>query len=134
MMKSYHGSCHCGAVQFRCAMDLADGTSRCNCSMCWKGRFWKVIVPAESFELLAGEEMLAEYRFGSESIRHRFCRRCGIKPYGEGEHAAIGGRFYAVNLACVDDVPLEELLGAPIANEDGRHDRWSEAPDEAPVL
>jgi hypothetical protein len=134
MMKTYHGSCHCGAVRFRCAVDLAGGTSRCNCSMCWKGRFWKAIVPSAAFELLTGEESLAEYRFGTQSIRHRFCRHCGIKPYGDGELSASGGQFYAINLACLNDVPLDELLAAPIAHEDGRHDRWGDAPDEAPVL
>ena len=134
MKRVYQGSCHCGAVRFRCEVDLAHGTSRCNCSICWKARFWKAIVPAADFELLAGEASLTEYRFGSESIRHRFCRHCGIKPFGEGELAELGGRFYAVNAACLDDALLDELLAAPLAHEDGRHERWDRVPAEAPLL
>ena len=134
MKKSYQGSCHCGAVRFRCELDLAGGTSRCNCSICWKGRFWKAIVPDAAFQLLASGAALAEYRFGTRSIRHWFCRHCGIKPFGEGELAALGGRFYAVNVACLDDVTIDELLAAPIVHEDGRHSEWSEVPADAALL
>ena len=134
MRRTYRGSCHCGAVQFRCEVDLDDGTSRCNCSMCWKGRFWKAIVPAKDFQLLAGDASLAEYRFGSGSIRHRFCSHCGIKPFGEGEHVELGGRFYAVNVACLDDALLDDLLAAPMVHEDGRQDRWDQVPAEASLL
>ncbi len=80
MRKTYAGSCHCGAVRFEADIDLAEETSRCNCSICTKARFWKVIVMPDAFRLLSGEDLLAEYRFGSRSIRHRFCRGCGIKP------------------------------------------------------
>ena len=92
------------------------------------------MVPAADLQLLAGEASLAEYRFGSGSIRHRFCRHCGIKPFGEGDLAELGGRFYAVNVACLDDATLDELLAAPLAHEDGRHEQWDQVPAEASLL
>src|SRR4029453_3735422 len=70
MQKTYHGSCHCGAVRFACEIDLAKGTSKCNCSACGKGRFWKAIVMAPSFRLLQGQEALSEYQFGPHTLPH----------------------------------------------------------------
>ena len=129
MQKSYHGSCHCGAVRFECEIDLAAGTSRCNCSICRKSRFWKAVVPADAFRLTQGEEALSEYRFGSHSIRHVFCGTCGVKVFGRGELEGLGP-FVAVNLACLDDATDEELAAAPVAYEDGRNDHWERPPAE----
>jgi hypothetical protein len=88
MRKTYAGSCHCGAVRFECELDLADGTSKCNYSICAKSRFWKAIAKAGAFRLLQGEDALSEYRFASNGIRHAFCGRCGVEPFRAG---ASGG-------------------------------------------
>lgn len=133
MKKTYTGSCHCGAVRFEADIDLADETSRCNCSICTKSRFWKAIVMPAAFRLVRGEEALAEYRFGSRSIRHRFCRRCGVKPFGQGRLEEVG-EFYAVNLACLDDAWDEELAKAPVSYQNGRYDDWGSPPAEARYL
>ncbi|RFA27336.1 aldehyde-activating protein [Alkalilimnicola ehrlichii] len=131
-MKIYHGSCHCGAVRFECGADLAAGTSRCNCSICSKTRFWKVIVGTDAFRLLSGGEALTEYHFGSRTVAHLFCSRCGVKPFGHGE--IDGNRFYAINVACLDDVAPEQLAALPVNYEDGRHDRWDAPPAETGYL
>ena len=47
MKKTYHGGCHCGAVRFECELDFAGITSKCNCSICTKTRFWKAIAGTE---------------------------------------------------------------------------------------
>ena len=134
MKKTYQGGCHCGTVRFECDLDLADSTSKCNCSICTKTRFWKAIVRADAFHLLRGEEALTDYQFGHNAIHHFFCSRCGVKPFGSGEMEALGGRFYAVNVACLDDATEDELAEAPVVYEDGRNDRWDLAPTETRYL
>ena len=130
MKNTYRGGCHCGAVRFECEIDPAEGTSRCNCSMCAKGRFWKTIARKDAFRLLQGEDALFDYRFGSGTIRHAFCRRCGIKPFGQGNMEALGGIFYAVNVACLDGAAPEEMASGPIEYQDGKNNAWDKAPSE----
>ena len=134
MRKTYHGSCHCRAVHFECELDPAEGTSKCNCSICTKTRFWKAIVKVDAFRLLQGEDVLADYQFGAKAIHHLFCSHCGLKTFGSGDMEEPGGRFYAINVACLDDAMDEELTQAPIAYENGRDDRWDQAPAETRYL
>jgi hypothetical protein len=123
MQRTYQGSCHCGAVRFECELDLAAGTSKCNCSICTKTRFWKAIVKAEAFRLLRGAEVLSRYRFGSNAIEHSFCSLCGVKTFGRGRMDDFGD-FYGVSVACLDNASIAELAEAPVRYEDGRHDNW----------
>ena len=140
MEKTYHGSCHCGAVRFAATLDLTAGTSRCNCSICMKARFWKSVIKADAFRLIDGADGLTEYQFGSRNIRHCFCKTCGVKPFGrlhmDGEYGGqpMRGEFYAVNVACLDDATVEELAHAPIIYEDGRHNDYEHPPAETRYL
>lgn len=127
MKQTINGSCHCGKVRFSCELDLSATTFRCNCSMCSRARYWLSVVPAAEFRLLEGEGELADYRFGPGSIHHRFCRTCGIKTFGQGEHPAFGGRFFGVNVGCLDLTP-EVLAALPVAFSDGLHDAQQRAP------
>jgi len=128
-VKTYHGSCHCGAVRFEADIDLTQGTLRCNCSICMKARFWPAIVSPQAFRLLAGAADLTEYRFHAKRDRHLFCRHCGIRPFVVGR-SPRWGEFYGVNVTCLDDATDEDLANAPVTYLDGRDDQWELAPLE----
>ena len=147
MKGTFGGSCHCKAVRFEADIDLPDEpqtpwsgndryrwTYKCNCSRCWKTRFWKLFVPASAFRLLEGESALGEYQFGTMMVRHRFCQRCGVPVFGSGELDAMGGGFYALNVACLDGVSPEQLLSLPVRYENGLHDDWDNEPSETRYL
>ena len=127
---THHGSCHCGQVRFEVDLDLAAGTGKCNCSICTKTRSWGCLVPPGDFRLTTGLDALTDYQFGSHSMHHLFCKQCGVRAFGRGNLEAVGGEFYAINVACLDDVPIEELIAAPIRFSDGRNNAWQSVPAE----
>ena len=127
MLKTYQGSCHCGAVRFEADLDLAQSSYRCNCSICRRNRFWPAIATPERFRLLAGADVLTEYLFNRKKNQHFFCKVCGVRPFGVGNDTPIG-RMYGVNIGCLEGVSEEELSKIPITYVDGMHDQWQRAP------
>ncbi len=121
-MKTYRGSCHCGRVKFEADIDLSQGTGKCNCTFCWKHRWWSVRAKPEGFRSLAGEK---------ERSEGGFCRQCGVLPYRFAEKADWNdGAFYSVSVAALDDLDPAELVAAPVRYMDGRHDNWWNPPAE----
>ena len=134
MKKAYSGSCHCGAVSFEAEIDLSGETSKCNCSICTKGRFWKTMVPADVFRLLQGEGNLSDYQFGRKLIHHFFCKICGIKTFGRVEIPELGGTVYAVNVPCLDDATTTDWAETSVIFQDGRNDNYEHPPTETRYL
>lgn len=128
-MKTYHGSCFCGGITFEADGDLADGTMRCNCRFCRKMRYWEMRLPdPDGLLITSGKELLAETPAsdGSESndIHNWFCSRCGTRLWTEGNIEEMGGRFFQVCVAALDDATEEDLIKAPIFWADGANDNW----------
>ena len=145
MKETYEGSCHCGSIRFKCAIDLAPAeqrstperpgvwwttTFRCNCSYCVKTRFWKGFVAAPDFAWISGKETSGVYQFAAREIEHFFCKVCGAHPFARSTLEQLGGEFYCVNIACLDGISDDVLANAPITYEDGRRDEWGRAPQE----
>lgn len=131
MLKTYKGSCHCGAVKFEADIDLAQGTSKCNCSICTKTRNWNVIIKPAAFRLISGENDVSDYQFGTKAGHHLFCKHCGVRSFERGYVEQIGGDYVSIKVASLDGVDPQELIDAPVRIGNGRDNKWWEPPAES---
>lgn len=120
-LAAHEGSCHCGAVRFAVRVDLSQGASRCNCSICVRIAQLGVLVKPEAFALTAGAEALSYYEWGMKVAKRYFCSRCGIHCFGRGNLPELGGEFVSVNLNCLEGIDPAELK---VGYWDGRHNNW----------
>lgn len=127
MLKTYQASCHCRRVRIEAELDLEQPSYRCNCSICRRNRFWPTVAKPEGFRILAGEDELTRYVFGSGKNHHYFCRHCGVRVFGVGNETPMG-KMYGVNIGCLEGLTEEELSRIPITYVDGMNDRWDAAP------
>jgi len=137
--KHYQGSCHCKAVRYEADLDLANGTNRCNCSICWKARAWFAFVGGSGFTLHTRPEEMGEYRWTPAGqpgpfLTYAFCKQCGVRIYATGDFEAMGGRFYALHIPTLDDVDMDELAAAPLKFVDNLHDKPDREPADISLL
>ena len=138
--KTYHGACHCGAVAFEARIDFDKGSTRCNCSICAKSRFWFAIVQADDFKLEQGEDRLSDYTWippgkSEAHLHYRFCKTCGVRVFGQGDSASAGGRFYAVAIAALDGIEEDaDQVAKSIKYVDGLHDDYGREPADTRLL
>lgn len=120
--QTFHGSCHCGAHKFEAEIDLAKGTSKCNCTWCWKQRRWAARAETADFRVIAGEGQLSKGDKG-------FCTTCGVSTYSRVDKAEWNdGAYVSISVAALDDLDPKLLLDAPVTYCDGRADNWWNPP------
>lgn len=130
MLKTYKGSCHCGAISYEADIDLAQGTSRCNCTYCLKTRAWAIALKPSAFRLAPGSvQGVAYHRHPQAPVKHH-CAVCGVHTHSEGNADYMGGPFVQVFVATLDDATPEELASAPVRYCDGRNNNWMNPPAE----
>jgi len=93
----YHGSCHCGAVQFKIAAAIKELTT-CDCSICIRKNAVMLKVHESEFTLLKGEESLTTYQFHTATAQHYFCKVCGIYPF---HRKRVTPDHYGINTGCL---------------------------------
>jgi len=115
MLKTYKGSCHCGAVAFEVEGEIKEALA-CNCSICQRKGSLLWFVPREDLHLLSPEDAAGTYTFNKHAIRHRFCPTCGVHPYAEALDPK-GKPRAAINIRCIENIDLASI---PVRHFDGR--------------
>src|SRR6187549_3976934 len=101
--QTFQGSCHCGRVTFEAAIDLSQGTSKCNCTSCWKKRWWSVRCAPEDFRSLSGESELLTDGAASPPGQGGFCKHCGVRTWGFVPQTEWNPTaYFSVNVAALD--------------------------------
>ena len=90
----------------------------CNCSVCRMTGFIHLIVGADRFRLLSGEDKLTTYRFNTGTAKHHFCSLCGIKSFYVPRSKPDG---FSVNVRCLDPAQVRIVRTTLF---DGQH--WEE--------
>ena len=110
----YRGGCHCGKVTIEVEGDIS-GAISCNCSICHKRGSLLWFAPHDKMKV-TGEAELTTYTFNKHVIKHRFCKTCGVLPFGEGVDPK-GNKMAAINIRVLDGIELEKI---PVNHYDGR--------------
>ena len=98
-MKTVHGKCHCGTVQF--TVMLTDGIStarRCDCSLCARRGAVAVTADKDGITYTAGHDNLTLYQFNTKVAKHYFCKTCGIYTH---HNRRSNPHEIGINLACL---------------------------------
>lgn len=104
-MSIQRGSCHCGAVRFEAEGEL-QGLEICNCSYCARAGFVHWYVAPERFRVLAGEDVLVDYQFGTHTSHNLFCPTCGVTPF---RRPRSDPDKIDVNVRCLEGVDADAL-------------------------
>lgn len=114
-MPTYHGSCHCGHVQYE--VDAKPTRlSQCNCSMCAKkGALYVPTAEIEALRITAGESALTSYRFNTKKATHYFCKHCGAHPFHQPR---TDPNRWSANARCLTDLDIASL---PVSRFDGQN-------------
>jgi hypothetical protein len=83
--------------------------------------FLHLIVTADKFTLLQGEDALTTYQFNTETAKHLFCKHCGIHSFYRPRSHPDG---FSVNLRCLDGLDGHLLSQFQIIPFDGKN--WEE--------
>ncbi|HTV96900.1 MAG TPA: GFA family protein [Steroidobacteraceae bacterium] len=116
---THAGGCHCGRVRFEVDAPARLEVADCNCSICAKVGYLHLIVPANRFRLIAGDDSLTTYTFNTHVAQHHFCRHCGVKSFYVPRSHPDG---VSVNARCIESATVESMSISPF---DGRH--WETA-------
>lgn len=114
-MATFHGSCHCGRVQFEVDAEPTK-LSECNCSICcMKGALYVPVPEISELRILSGESDLTHYQFNTKTAIHYFCKHCGIHTF---HRPRLNPKLWSANARCLRDLDIRSLA---VTHFDGRN-------------
>ena len=131
MTQTFDAACHCGTVRLRVALSNGLATARrCDCSFCRMRGAVAVSAPLSGIKIMAGEEALTLYEWGTRTAKHYFCSVCGIYTHHQRRS---NPEQYGVNAACLDGVSPFDFPEIPV-NDGVSHPADGGGPRVAGVL
>ncbi|KAL2354637.1 Mss4-like protein [Cryomyces antarcticus] len=125
----YSASCHCGAIAYTLSLSppllspssTSDNSSTntssdssvckvvtCTCSICRTHGYLLVYPFRRNVKLERGQDSMKEYRMGSKTKPHFFCKECGSSVWIDLDMPEPNDRL-AVNVRLFKDVDLNKL-------------------------
>ncbi len=101
-MKTYHGSCHCGAVEFEVQLPEEITEARhCDCSLCRRRTAFVASAKLNDLTVTKGVDNLALYQFNTGTAKHFFCKTCGIYTHHQRRS---NPEEFGFNTGCIEGI------------------------------
>jgi hypothetical protein len=124
--KLFHGSCHCGKIKYQVNYDLSKGSTKCNCTFCFKNSFWWGSQSClEDLKITQGQEFIAEYTNKREEGYSVFCKNCGTTIFRKTEKSDWSVEGYSINIHSLDDITIDELNSISVVYINGKDNSYS---------
>ncbi|KAJ7827631.1 Mss4-like protein [Mycena olivaceomarginata] len=109
----YRGNCHCGAFKFKLRVSELNEALSCNCSICSKNGYLWTFPERDQFTVVKGDESttLKSYRFGKQTIMHKFCPTCGTSVMQARMPNCTDARIpiMGINIRTLEGVDVDSL-------------------------
>ncbi|ORY18805.1 Mss4-like protein [Clohesyomyces aquaticus] len=115
--ETYHGTCHCGAVQYSATLNPPLPKQKvivqCNCSICSRNGYLLVYPLRKQLHMKSGEDALKTYTYGR--AEHKFCGTCGSSMFvyfdTQATKAELGKipDIFSLNIKMLKNVNFDEL-------------------------
>jgi hypothetical protein len=134
---TYTGGCHCGFIRYSIDIDLTEPkASKCNCSICLKTNRLSLTIQPEQLKLIspASIDDIPEYKFGTMSQHHYFCKNCGIHCIAKGSYVWEGKEVHnmSINAVTLDPDQGVDLRAFKVEYWDGKGENWTAGVAEKP--
>lgn len=106
------GSCLCGGVKYAVSCKL-EFIVNCHCQYCRVAHGAEFVpvamIPADSFEVVQGEELLSKFEVTKVAAFRCFCATCGTRLFNHSPNANMISLIVATLTETVDLVPLANV-------------------------